>query len=404
MMVTMRPGFRFKEGRLYVSTENETLMIESWPDLAAVRTRSRTKKWHPFVPAFRLLRPAVQRAGAVASLGPRNVQPGTLDPELERQTAFRAFRFSIPPEVVEATERFSNRQWSVLKMCQRSRYARELAAANPALGFCLANLNVFRQTFSDPIELTSSLARLRQREVLSGLGFPGTESCARIFSRIVPEAVRVDAMVRFRDAIKDEEIGRLLSHLPCINAGVLALTTNPRFRHHLTPRLLGDVAVSNAEEERPEAAALLQNLQLMWAALEPGRAPKRFQSVASLRAVHAEVCLEFCRHRMEAAAACSLPAPPLPGTEYIQALTTVEKLREEGTEQQNCVGTYSKWVAGGHGYVYRVLRPERATLAIEKGPDGDWCVQQLRAQRNGPVSEATLQVIGDWLRTYSVSV
>jgi hypothetical protein len=85
-------------------------------------------------------------------------------------------------------------------------------------------------------------------------------------------------------------------------------------------------------------------------------------------------------------------------------LINPEQLAEEGAQQVNCAATYAAWIENGCGYVYRVLRPERATVAIQQGPDGNWEIQQIRAKGNDPVTEATAQSVEKWLRAYSVSV
>jgi len=66
MTTTVRPGFRFSEGKLLVFTETEVMMIQSWPELSATKTKVGAKNWNPFVPVFRLLRPRRQLAGSIA--------------------------------------------------------------------------------------------------------------------------------------------------------------------------------------------------------------------------------------------------------------------------------------------------------------------------------------------------
>ncbi len=44
------PGFRIKEGRLLIFTEAETLLLSLWPELEALRKRSRERRWMSFTP------------------------------------------------------------------------------------------------------------------------------------------------------------------------------------------------------------------------------------------------------------------------------------------------------------------------------------------------------------------
>jgi len=184
----------------------------------------------------------------------------------------------------------------------------------------------------------------------------------------------------------------------------MALVADERLRRWITPKLLAEVGASEAELERPVAAPLLHDLELMQAALWPGKAPEAFQSVAKLRQMHHEVGVEYCERMEEARLNCKFPPPPLPGTDEIVPLSSPEELTAEGRTQRNCVASYAKWVESGTGYIYRVLHPERATLSIVPGPCGDWEIQQLKLARNEPVAALTERFVSDWLRGHSLSV
>jgi hypothetical protein len=51
----------------------------------------------------------------------------------------------------------------------------------------------------------------------------------------------------------------------------------------------------------------------------------------------------------------------------------------------------------GRQYIYRVLAPSRATLALGKGRDGHWRISQLAAAGNRPVPRATWIAVELWL-------
>jgi hypothetical protein len=79
-------------------------------------------------------------------------------------------------------------------------------------------------------------------------------------------------------------------------------------------------------------------------------------------------------------------------------------LRAEGKEQNNCVGSYTRKVKSGATYIYKVLNPERATLAIVVGADGFWRRAELECAGNQPVSGMTEAKVDEWLATHSLSV
>jgi len=54
-------------------------------------------------------------------------------------------------------------------------------------------------------------------------------------------------------------------------------------------------------------------------------------------------------------------------------------------------------------YIYRVLKPERATPSIVKGDDGNWEINQLLLSLNRPVGAKTRETVRMWLEQYAVS-
>ena len=117
-----------------------------------------------------------------------------------------------------------------------------------------------------------------------------------------------------------------------------------------------------------------------------------------------EVAEEFQNYVEVQRAVGSFLEPPVPGTEDIVPLTDAGQLLEEGRAQRNCVGGYASRVAGGKVFVYRVLKPERATLSLRLGADGGWEIEQLLRACNQPVSPATTIAVLRWLARESVSI
>ncbi len=165
-----RPGFRFSQGQLCITTAQEEMRLGTWPLLEATRRRNGESKWSRFVPVFRLLRP--KHDPLAIEPGPAGVRGQSVDPLLEKHLAFRLFRQAIPPRVAQAAERFPARQWAVLRMVQEREAAADLLEQNPALGFCAANLAKFRTLFGNLGKQAAELSRRPQREVLAWLGLP----------------------------------------------------------------------------------------------------------------------------------------------------------------------------------------------------------------------------------------
>ena len=405
------PGFRFKEGKLFVFTDDYGLSIDGWTELTAVRREASGGGWQSFVPRFRLLKPRSSSVvdGVNTDLGPKKVVGRTVHAEFERVTAFRGFRHTLPPEVASACERFPGRQWRVLRLCSVGEEAVELVRSSPALGFALAHQAALR---TDGVELSKALRKMamaKQRAVLEWLEFPGTEASVRIFRKIPVESLDLDRLRKLRIAMRRTDVLQLLAHVSKINKGVQTLVSDPFLCEWVSPKFLEEVAGFGDEAVQLDAVNLLTDFVELLPRLGGWLCPNTFESVQRLREVSHEATEEYCRRAREKAERLAqppppFPPPPLPGTEFIVPLTTSEQLQEEGREQSNCAGTFSDKVRSKDCYLYRVMQPERATLSIAKGSDGNWHIRQLKIKANQEARVDTAIEVETWLRRYSLSV
>ena len=399
------PGFRFDRGRLMVYTEKEVKIVHTWPNLETVRTRSKKSGWQPFIPRFRLLRPKSLpgMSGPDAGLGPSNVLSRTLDPAFEKLFAFLNFRRSIPPEIASAVEGFSNRQMTLLLVCKQREQVSELLVQNPALGFSLAHHEHFRLTWSDPLELAAKVSKMKQREIAKWLGFPGSQLWANILAKIPGEIVSLESILALRTRAGIIEVEKLLCHLRVLNAGAMALILSQETRRLTTAALLEEVATASEERTTPQVVHLIHEIVGLHMRMGTERDLTGFRSIDEVRRKQQDTVDELARYRKRLESE-ELPEPPLPGTEHIIPLVNNGQLDEEGEAQHHCVGCYGPLVAAGKCYIYRVMSPQRATLAIEKGPDGCWGIQQLYLSCNRPADQDPWKAVRDWLDRFSLSV
>ena len=75
---TGRPGFRFSQGELCISTEEHQMRLGTWPLLNAVRQHQNSTKWGRFVPVFRVLRPKTDQLPT--DVGPEGLQGTSKNP------------------------------------------------------------------------------------------------------------------------------------------------------------------------------------------------------------------------------------------------------------------------------------------------------------------------------------
>lgn len=378
------------------------MRLGTWPLLEATRRRICESKWSRFVPAFRLLRPKGDLLAIEA--GPPGVRGQGVDPLLEKHQAFRLFRQSLPPRLALAVERYPARQWAVLRMVQEREDAVELIEQNPALGFCTANLAKFRVLSGNLGKQAAELSRRPQREVLAWLGFSDEQAWVNIVRKILPEIVTVERVQALRAVTTIAEVMKRLAHVPIINAGLLELASRPNLMAQLSPALLNEIAAAEEERLQGSAVHLLEDLvrELESMGRRPGLAA--IKTLEKLRQRSHEVAEEFQNYLEVQRAVGSFLEPPVPGTADIVPLTDAGQLLEEGRAQRNCVGGYGPRVAGGKVFVYRVLRPERATLSLRLGADGEWEIQQLLLACNQKVSPATEMAVRRWLSNEAVSI
>ena len=397
-----RPGFRFSQGQLCITTAQGEMRLGTWPLLEATRRRKGEAKWSRFVPAFRLLRPKHDLLAIEA--GPAGARGQGVDPLLEKHQAFRLFRQSFPPRLALAAERYPARQWAVLRMVQEREEAVELLEQNPALGFCTANLAKFRVLSGNLGKQAAELSRRPQREVLAWLGFPDEQAWVNIVRKILPEIVTVERVQALRAVATIAEVMQRLAHVPVINVGLLELASQPILMAQVSPALLNEIAAAEEEQLHGSAVRLLEDLvrELESMGRRPGLAA--IKTLEKLRQRSYEVAEEFQNYVEVQREAGSFLEPPVPGTEDIEPLTDAGQLLEEGRAQRNCVGGYGPRVAGGKVFIYRVLRPERATLSLRLGVEGEWEIQQLLRACNQPVSPMTLHAVQSWLARESVSI
>ena len=94
------------------------------------------------------------------------------------------------------------------------------------------------------------------------------------------------------------------------------------------------------------------------------------------------------------------PPPPLPTFSPYLELEPLQSdwdLREEGRTQRNCVGAYGPRVQTGRMYLYRILSPERATVAVSMGKRGSWRLEEIKAYQNSEVAPDTLSAVLEWI-------
>jgi len=428
-MTEAKPVQRFncRDGILSISLPNWGMKIR-WDSRPYAEERAKPQDWRLSWPEFRIILPA---DGALASRSCVVDVPVDAPDEAtarQKKEAFDAFRRVIPDNLAAHVERFGSHQWRLLSGMAVSPALVDLASSNPALAYCLANNDQFGA--APPVKAQREAvarSRLKQREILTWLFFPGTEAMVRLFRKLDPRDVSPLMLKMLRSmADREPQTLSLLAHHRLVTADMLELAAHPKLKTLLTPKLLCRLAEDQAAGQESSTDLLLDALYL----LANPRADRRTNTadrVARVRELSASLHRQFerqrrqrqaeaaarqelARRRQEEAArearkreearlrALPFPPPPVPGTPNIVPLTSAYDLAQEGQEQQNCAGSYLNQVVRGHTYIYKVLMPERATLELVRTRDGTWMRGQLKRRGNKPTQRTTAAVVDQWLR------
>lgn len=90
--------------------------------------------------------------------------------------------------------------------------------------------------------------------------------------------------------------------------------------------------------------------------------------------------------------------PPISGTDQIIPITSVDALLDEGKLMQHCVASYIGDVLKKKSYIYMMVAPERATIAIN--PD-TYELQDYKLKNNMKPSEESWLCLQEWISKQS---
>lgn len=425
--LTRKPGVVYKPSRdrLYIFDRRAVVVISGGPVPQAWR-KTIERGW-------RAARPAIPQSCIELSLSEAEESPvwhlkdglrakngQFLFPFMEQvrdacfgDRAWVAWLRGLDVEHRRAVAPFRERAWHLLMLALRCPGATDLMHSSPALAFALASSWVFRgeRRVRWPLRSARALVRKRQRVIADWLGFPATESAVRMLRRVPHHAVDIGPLLYLRGAMHEEAAGRLLRHVPAITADVIRIVTTDNLRRHASPRLLIEAGSELGPEVMP-VRRTMQDTLVMLAQMKREPAGLIFRSRDHLVMVHDEVAAALTGGRSSwRDAHLRIPRPPLEGTDAIIPLTKVADYFEEGREQQSCVASYASRVAvsvdgsrDGRAslYVYRVLQPERATLAIRRDR-GAWCIDELRCAQNRPAAHRTQMAVQEWLDGHNMA-
>lgn len=301
---------------------------------------------------------------------------------------------AIPPGTLGLVRHFPEAHFSLLKFFSEYPDGFELAETNPPLAFLLA---IHGERFgASSSKSVHDLLRSKRAEILKNLGFAiASERVVRLMGKVKPWACRAGLLTGIRQVLSDTTVIERLRHLPEINFGCMAIAAEKKLFERVSNGILHEIVDDRKEDKRPDTALKLQSCLELEEQRRLVRLPAIFHTRNGIQRLLVAEAEHLTPEEIDALGLTFYPSP-LPDTPGIQALRTPEDVYEEGCEQGNCVWSLLPRLVTGKLFLYRVLAPERATLAL-KYSKGGLCIDELEAAWNQPVSIETEQVVQRWL-------
>ena len=405
-----KPGIHFDldSGKLYLFKFAIILVIRLWP-LPAAWKKTIT---HPYFVHCRPQNIFLPRGDLTAAIqntiNPVDrygqlLLPCCLTPQLKR--VYRRDRnqlqwfATVPEDVRNLVSPFHNRQFHLLSFLSRcGSAATDLAVSNPALAYMLSNNWVFHKpAVQRPLRSARALLSpgKTQRQILEWLHFPGTKNVQKILAKVLPKSLHIPRLLYLRQALENEQMRKKLSHLHRLNSGVLRIITCPQLHPIADFSLLEEISHLRYEDEWPFNSRILEDCQTMFNGLYPNKKFPPQRSLKQLRELHDSLTNDM--YHTSVVKNTDFPPPPLRGTSTIKPLTSYPQILKEAETMHNCLASYVEQVLILKDiYFYKVLKPERCTLALRR-QKGKWVLSELKSAFNKTPSRDAFNVVMNWL-------
>lgn len=326
----------------------------------------------------------------------------------------RKLAATVPQEALALATHAGTFEITALQLLRRHAQAWDLARTAPALFWLLA---AYVGTAGLEDCERGALLRLRRVELLSRcVGAEASASAVRFIEKVVPDLQADNERGVLARAAARPEIVRLFHHVERVPIVLLsvAMSCPLATRRWFQDALRRAAVLPDGEAEdfvwdlvaiHRDAEHVAECLGLPAASAEATF--ERLHRVVDLRRLHDRWAEDLNRRGLVAEMVISLrlrpddpfPEPLLPGSTEIEPVRTLAELFAEGEAMHHCAASYASFCASGERTVYRVLRPQRATLCLQRsGPGESPFIQELRGAANEYVAQATADAVRSWMR------
>jgi len=401
--------FKPENGALVVQSWNRVQVYKARPPQAWVKNAS-TPGWRHNRGDEQMLRlgSAIRRVRRYHRAQRRAIAQGTPENRpfnLESECLAR-FVELISPQLRHQLYTLRSRAWQMYSMLVRCPGALELSRSNQGLAYALANHWVF---FSRPskqaMRTIRRLLRKPRRDIAAYLGFPPQQVSVRLLSRIHGRDLNLTRLLWLRQAMRSPKMLRVLSHLPWLKVGVLEALADDEAASVCSSNLLSQLAAL------PDSRAMWIGQRVVealnYARLVDERVP-RLVGVDQANRVYDDLLKSLTTKR--APRDTSLGPPPIVGVAgQIEPLESTRAVYDEGVAQHNCLTDlqYLLDCTRANKYIYRVLTPERCTIALRRAPKANaagWVLDDFKAAANVAPGDEACELVTDWLANAGIAM
>jgi len=308
----------------------------------------------------------------------------------------------IPEEIRELARPFRWHQLSILRLMRFTPYAIDLAHSNPILLWLIAELvSTGNMTFKECRELI----QLKQKQIVKRL-YPYNPSLSVTFiKRFLMVDYDFNEFLALKKVTGDTAITLHLLHCGTINLKSLAcsemneeLLSCAFFKKLIREQETFNPLYKRIREEFYECLRIAEFMEKR----NPWQVLKRCSDYKQLLRLHVKWANEVTDEQklaefMKRKKTPDLAPPKAPGTDTIVPITTVHELFEEGEELSHCVFSYLNEASSGALSFYKVLWPERGTIALSRGYN-NFVVQEFKLHQNREPGELSWDMVSAWLK------
>ena len=316
----------------------------------------------------------------------------------------RLIHLNIPEKIIHKVSVFGNLWLPAAQWCAQNRAAYDLLFNNSVLFWYLLTERVYG---INTREFYEQLITQPQKKIIQALGGAGLKSEVRFFKKLILNKRDMREYRMIASALKSAHVVKLASswhkvpvsillhlarHKNLPHIGIFA-NKNSLFnlgKDEVANEISGKINISATPEYKDNQlyAEIMRlvldtwNMSKLYDQENEARQALRFsKSVKNIQKYHDKF---FSKRKQMVSRVSAIieglseeskilfygkpvfPEPLISGTDDIIAIRSEEDLLAEGYFMSHCIASYKNAILRQEYYVYRVLKPQRATLAIEK--------------------------------------